>query len=66
MLILVSRARQHLDEVSGAELAALVGGEDFWLCVTVHRFLNSFDVETRLQRDRKPSKQQVGIVPLAG
>ena len=49
--------RQQLDEVSGGELAALIGVEDFGLCVTGERFLNGFDAETRLQLDRDPSEQ---------
>jgi len=46
---------QHLDEVGGCELAALIRVEDFGLAVLRQRFLHSFYAKISLQRDRQLS-----------
>src|SRR6056297_3851752 len=45
---------QHLDEVGGSELAALVGVEDLGRAVTRQRLFHSFYAEVGLHRDRYP------------
>ncbi len=55
---------QHLDEVDGGELAALVGVEDVGLAVPGQRLFDGLDAEVRLKGDREPPRQDAAAEPV--